>query len=123
MGAFDVLLHFVAVLFTESFSLCMLMSERDVLQCERLIGCIDSAIAKSTMKQRITVIRGLADASWVDGLDVGSAYREMGYGSYSLSVDAAVRYAGVNAEKRQVFLPDIWMLVLQGCIWGEKRRK
>ena len=100
-----------------------LMSEQDVLQCERLIGCIDSAIAKSTMKQRITVIRGLADASWVDGLDVGSAYREMGYGSYSLSVDAAVRYAGVNAEKRQVFFARYLDVGAAGLYLGRKEEE
>ena len=82
-----------------------------------------ATIAKSTMKQRINVIRGLADASWVDGLDVGSAYREMGYGSYSLSVDAAVRYAGVNAEKRQVFFARYLDVGAAGLYLGRKEEE
>ena len=69
-----------------------LMSERDVLQCERLIGCIDSAIAKSTMKQRINVIRGLADASWVDGLDVGSAGLYLGRKEEEIVVRRGTEY-------------------------------
>ena len=81
-----------------------LMSEADVCQCEGLISLLDSAVSKSVLPERLNVIRGLANSEWVSGFSVGDTYFEDGYGSYSLSVDAALRYARVNDEGKMVFL-------------------
>ena len=80
------------------------MSRADVCQCENLIALLDSAVSKSVLPARLNVIRGLANSEWIFGLSEGDIYFEDGYGSYSLSVDAACRYARRNAEGRIVFL-------------------
>ena len=81
-----------------------LMSDVDVCQCEALISLLDSAVSKSVLPYRLNVIRGLANPAWISGLVEGDVYREPAYGSYSLSVDAALRYARVNEEQKIVFL-------------------
>ena len=81
-----------------------LMSGDDVCQCEELISFLDSAVSKSVLPEGLNVIRGLADSKWVLGLSVDDTYLEPAYGSYSLSVDAACRYARVNEEDKMVFL-------------------
>ena len=80
-----------------------LMSRNDVCQCEMLISLLDSAISKSVLPERLNVIRGLADPRWVSGLSEDDIYFEDGYGSYSLSVGAACRYARVNLEGKMIF--------------------
>ena len=79
------------------------MSPADLQQCEKLISLLDSAVAKSVLPEKLNVIRGLANAKWVEGFEEGMIYRERGYGSYSLSVDAAVRYAQKNSSGKLVF--------------------
>ena len=81
-----------------------LMSDDDVRQCEGLISLLDSAVSKSVLPARVNVIRGLANSEWICGLSEGDIYFEDGYGSYSLSVDAACRYARTNTEGKIVFL-------------------
>ncbi len=80
------------------------MSSADLRQCEELISLLDSAVSKSVLPEGLNVIRGLADSKWVLGLSVDDTYLEPAYGSYSLSVDAACRYARVNEEDKMVFL-------------------
>ena len=80
------------------------MSMADVCQCDELISLLDSAVSKSVLPERLNVIRGLADSCWISGLCEGDTYVEPAYGSYSLSVDAALRYARVNSEGKMVFL-------------------
>lgn len=84
-----------------------LMSEDDVCQCEELISLLDSAVSKSVLPQGLNVIRGLADPQWISELCEGDTYLEPAYGSYSLSVNAALRYARVNDERKLVFLARI----------------
>lgn len=79
------------------------MSREDVLQCENLITLLDSAITKSVLPKELNVIRGLADLQWVDIFQEGDVYFEDGYGSYSMSVDAALRYARENKDGMMVF--------------------
>jgi len=81
-----------------------IMSRADVFQCERLINLLDSAVSKSVLPRRLNVIRGLANSEWIFGLSEGDVYFEDGYGSYSLSVDAACRYARTNSDGKIVFL-------------------
>ena len=81
-----------------------LMSRNDVRQCEELISHLDSAVSKSVLPEGLNVIRGLSDPRWISEFCVGDIYGEDGYGSYSLSVDAALRYARVNEEGKMVFL-------------------
>ena len=69
------------------------MSSADLRQCEELISLLDSAVSKSVLPGRLNVIRGLSDPRWVSEFCVGDIYGEDGYGSYSLSVDSALRYA------------------------------
>ncbi|MBE6507118.1 MAG: hypothetical protein E7Z72_04235 [Methanocorpusculum parvum] len=84
-----------------------LMSRDDICQCERLIALLDSAVSKSVLPGELNVVRGLADPRWISEFCVGDTYVEDGYGSYSLSVDAALRYARVNEEGKMVFLARI----------------
>ena len=84
-----------------------LMSGDDVCQCEELISFLDSAVSKSVLPEGLNVIRGLADSRWISEFCVGDTYVEDGYGSYSLSVDAALRYARVNDDGKMVFLARI----------------
>ena len=81
-----------------------LMNEADVCRCEQLISLLDSAVSKSVLPAGLNVIRGLAYSDWVSGFSEDDSYIEDGYGSYSLSVDAALRYARVNTEGKMVFL-------------------
>ena len=80
------------------------MSRADVCQCEELVSLLDSAVSKSVLPEGLNVIRGLADSRWISGLSEDDVYLEPAYGSYSLSVDAALRYARVNDEGKMVFL-------------------
>ena len=80
------------------------MSSADLQLCEELISHLDSAVSKSVLPEGLNVIRGLANSEWVSSLAVDDTYLEPAYGSYSLSVDAACRYARVNAEGKMVFL-------------------
>ena len=80
------------------------MSSADLQLCNELISLLDSAIAKSVLPDGLNVIRGLADSQWISSFLEDDIYVESGYGSYSLSVDAAVRYAQVNSEGQMVFL-------------------
>ena len=80
-----------------------IMSPDDLQQCEELISLLDSAVAKSVLPKKLNVIRGLTNSEWVEGFEEGMIYREKGYGSYSLSVDAAVRYAQKNKYGKLVF--------------------
>ena len=80
------------------------MSSADLRQCEELISLLDSAISKSVLPEDLNVIRGLADPRWISGLSEDDIYLEPAYGSYSLSVDAALRYARVNDDGKLVFL-------------------
>ena len=80
------------------------MSSADLRQCEELILLLDSAVSKSVLPARLNVIRGLTDPRWISGLVEDDIYIEDGYGSYSLSVDAALRYARVNEDGKMVFL-------------------
>lgn len=80
------------------------MSEADIQLCEEIISLLDSAVSKSVLPAGLNVIRGLADSRWTEGLLEGDTYRERAYGSYSLSVDAALRYARINDEGKMVFL-------------------
>ena len=80
------------------------MSSSDLRQCKELISLLDSAISKSVLPARLNVIRGLADSKWTSQLHENETYVEDGYGSYSLSVGAALRYAQVNDEGKMVFL-------------------
>ena len=80
------------------------MSSADLRLCEGLISLLDSAISKSVLPEGLNVIRGLADSRWISDFCVGDIYGEDGYGSYSLSIDAALRYARVNTEGKMVFL-------------------
>ena len=81
-----------------------MMSSADLQLCGELISLLDSAIEKSILPRGLNVIRGLADSQWISGFLEDDIYVESGYGSYSLSVDAAVRYAQVNSEGQMVFL-------------------
>ena len=80
------------------------MSSADLQLCNELISLLDSAIEKSVLPDGLNVIRGLADSQWISSFLEDDIYVESGYGSYSLSVDAAVRYAQVNSEGQMVFL-------------------
>lgn len=80
------------------------MSSADLRFCEGLISHLDSAIKKSVLPKGLNVIRGLADSQWISELREGDVYLEPAYCSYSLSVDAALRYARVNDERKLVFL-------------------
>ena len=80
------------------------MSSADLQLCNELILLLDSAISKSVLPEGLNVIRGLADSRWTSQLQENETYVEDGYGSYSLSIDAALRYARVNAEGEMVFL-------------------
>ena len=80
------------------------MSSSDLRQCEELISLLDSAVSKSVLPAELNVIRGLADSSWISQLSEGDVYLEPAYGSYSLSVDAALRYARLNDDRKMVFL-------------------
>ena len=86
---------------------CNLMSRNDVCQCKSLIALLDSAVSKSVLPGKLNVIRGLADPQWISELCEGDTYLEPAYGSYSLSVNAALRYARVNDERKLVFLARI----------------
>ena len=83
------------------------MSSADLRLCEELISLLDSAVSKSVLPEGLNVIRGLADPQWISQLSEGDVYLEPAYGSYSLSVDAALRYARVNDEGKLVFLARI----------------
>ena len=83
------------------------MSSADLRQCEELISLLDSAVSKSVLPEGLNVIRGLADSSWISGLSEDDVYLEPAYGSYSLSVDSALRYARVNDDGKMVFLARI----------------
>ena len=80
------------------------MSRADVYQCENLIALLDSAVSKSVLPARLNVIRGLYDSRWTEGLVEGDVYIERAYGSYSLSVDSALRYARMDEDGKMVFL-------------------
>ena len=80
------------------------MSSADLRLCGELISLLDSAISKSVLPKGLNVIRGLADPRWISGFLEDDIYIESGYGSYSLSVDAAIRYAQVNSDGYMVFL-------------------
>ena len=112
-----------------------LMSWNDVCQCEELISLLDSAVSKSVLPEGLNVIRGLADPRWISGLSEDDVYLEPAYGSYSLSVDAALRYARVNDDGKMVFLArplekgeralylgnkEEEMLVERGCTYAVK---
>lgn len=82
-----------------------MLSQNDILQCGKLISLLDSAIEKSTVTHPLNVIRGLGDSAWFeDTYQVGMLYKEEAFGSYSLSIESAVRYAGVNPSGKQIFL-------------------
>ena len=80
------------------------MSSADLRLCEELISLLDSSIEKSVLPDGLNVIRGLYDSRWTSQLQEDDVYIERAYGSYSLSVNAALRYARVNAEGKMVFL-------------------
>ena len=80
-----------------------MMSDSDLILCKELISLLDSAISKSVIPRELNVIRGLTNPSWAASLEEGMMYLEPGYGSYSLSVDVAVRYARMNNEGKMVF--------------------
>ena len=80
------------------------MSSSDLKLCEELISLLDSAVSKSVLPEGLNVIRGLADPKWVSEFCVGDVYIERAYGSYSLSVDSALRYARTNDSGKMVFL-------------------
>ena len=80
------------------------MSSADLRLCEELISLLDSAVSKSVLPEGLNVIRGLYDSRWTSQLQEDDVYIERAYGSYSLSVNAALRYARVNAEGKMVFL-------------------
>ena len=84
-----------------------MMSSSDLMQCKELISLLDSAVSKSVLPESLNVIRGLADSRWISELEIGDTYIEDGCGSYSLSVDAALRYARVNEDGKMVFLTRI----------------
>ena len=112
-----------------------LMNWNDVCRCEELISLLDSAVSKSVLPEGLNVIRGLADPRWISGLSEDDVYLEPAYGSYSLSVDAALRYARVNDDGKMVFLArplekgeralylgnkEEEMLVERGCTYAVK---
>ena len=80
------------------------MSAADLMLCKELISLLDSAVSKSVLPEGLNVIRGLSDPRWISEFCVGDIYGEDGYGSYSLSVDAALRYARINEDDKMVFL-------------------
>ena len=81
-----------------------LMSSADLQLCRNLISFLDSAIEKSVLPAGLNVIRGLADPQWISQLQENDIYLEPAYGSYSLSLAAALRYARANEEGKIVFL-------------------
>lgn len=84
------------------------LSMNDTLQCGKLISLLDSAVEKSVVTHPLNVIRGLSDSKWFEETyKVGMLYKEDGFGSYSLSIESAVRYAGVNKSGKQIFLARI----------------
>lgn len=100
------------------------LSRNDMLQCGKLISLLDSAIEKSVVTHPLNVIRGLSDSAWFeDTYQVGMLYKEEGFGSYSLSIDSAVRYAGVNPSGKQVFLARVLDSGSRAVYLGEKENE
>lgn len=80
------------------------LSDADYDICLELIGLIDSAIQKSVIREELTVIRGLSDSRWFEQFREKSILSDFAFGSFSLSPDAACRYAGLNAAGQKVFV-------------------
>ena len=99
------------------------MSSSDLMLCEELISLLDSAVSKSILPEGLNVIRGLADPRWISGFLEDDIYVESGYGSYSLSVDAALRYARVNSDGYMVFLARYLKPGDKALYLGEKEKE
>lgn len=80
------------------------LSDADYDVCLELISLIDSAIQKSVIKEDLTVIRGLSDTRWFETFREKSIISDFAFGSFSLSPDAACRYAGLNTAEQKVFV-------------------
>lgn len=100
-----------------------MMSASDLRQCENLISLLDSAVSKSVIPMRLNLIRGLANSEWVSGFSEDDIYTEDGYGSYSLSIDAACRYARVNSDGKMVFLVRPLEIDDRALYLGDKGKK
>ena len=80
------------------------LSDADYDVCLELISLIDSAILKSVIHEELTVIRGLSNPGWFDSFTEKSIISDDAFGSFSLSPDAACRYAGLNAAGQKVLV-------------------
>lgn len=76
--------------------------DRDIV--DYLILQIDSAIAKSDITEKVDVFRGLSDPSWLEYMDVDSGFMDDAYGSFTLDINVAAKFAGTNASNEKVFL-------------------
>lgn len=80
------------------------LSDCDYDTCLELIGLLDSAISKSVIRDDLTVIRGLSNPAWFNLYEEGRRFSEDAFGSYSLSPEAACRYAGLNSSLQKVLV-------------------
>lgn len=80
------------------------LSDDDYDVCLELISLIDSAIEKSVIREDLHVIRGLSDPEWFEPYHEDSTFSDDAFGSFSLSTDAACRYAGLNTSGQKVLV-------------------
>lgn len=80
------------------------LSDADYDVCIGLIDLIDSAVQKSVIREDLLVIRGLSDPWWFEPYQEDSTFSDDAFGSFSLSPDAACRYAGLNPAGQKVLV-------------------
>lgn len=78
------------------------LSDHDRQLVNKLIDQMDSAINKSLVLNHTDIIRGLTDPTWLEEIDAG--FVDDAYGSFTLDVAIASKFAGKNKDGEKVFL-------------------